>query len=120
MKTNLQTLLALTQYHTPSGQYDGVSLSFDSSTVKGPAYYNSKSLATVAVFLNDFIGTLEIQGTLDSDPLTATWTTLQTYGNTTTPTIINTSDNITGNIVWIKAKINNFTSGTITKVTVAY
>jgi hypothetical protein len=120
MKTTSLTLLALTQYHTPSGAYDGASTGFDSSAVKGPSYYKSKSAATVAVFLNNFVGTIEIQGTLDSDPATAEWTTLQTYGNTTTPTSTTTSSDIAGNIVWLQAKVNNFTSGTITKIAVSY
>jgi hypothetical protein len=119
MKTSALTLLPLTQFHTASGQYDGVATAFNSTAVKGPAYYNSKSAATAAVFLNGFVGTIEIQGTLDSDPLTATWVTLTTSSNVT-PTTTNTATDITGNIVWFRASITNFTAGVITKITVAY
>jgi len=109
---------------------------------KGDGYYGrSDGLHTVQINLIGFIGTIEIQGTLAIDPAEEDWFTVElessnssTIGfvdttgaiTTTSPTVSSvtyTSNetnsnnyNFTGNFVWIRAKVSNWTDGNITSI----
>lgn len=84
---------------------------------KGDGFYNySDGLHTVAHYLLNFIGTLEVQGALTADPVEEDWVTLDTRGDDITPLTEDTTYNFTGNFVWIRARAIRFTSGTITKI----
>lgn len=120
MKTTVNVLLPLTQRGTPSGNYDGTVVPFAGVAQKAQAYYNGKSAATVALFLNGFVGVVEIQGTLESDPQTTNWVTLATVGDNVTPLTSNTAQDVVGNLVWVRAEVKRFTSGAINKATVSY
>jgi hypothetical protein len=105
---------------------------------KGDGYYGrSDGLHTVQVNLNGFIGQVEIQGTLAVDPTDEDWFTVS-LGGTVTSTVdttglissastavtINYSQNetsvktynFTGNYVWLRAKVSNWTDGTINSI----
>ena len=87
---------------------------------KGDGYYGrSDGFHTVQYTLNGFIGTVEIQATLAVDPTADDWFTVYTQAypvsndEGTTGSFVT---NFTGNYVWIRAYINNWTDGTINKI----
>jgi len=122
MKTSALILLPLTQFAANNGIYDGISPNFSGASVKGPAYYGGfAGLATVAIFTNGFVGTLVIEATLDSDPLTATWVQVVTRpGSIITPLSVSEAIDIHGNYTWIRARLADYTGGSVSKVTLAY
>jgi hypothetical protein len=117
-------------------------LTFFSDPVKGEGYYsNTDGIHTVQIHVNNFIGTIELQGSLATQPLENDWfpivvgsnnlnvidpdpidLTLDTTGlifgisniislNYILETSSVSSYNFKGNYVWIRAKISNFSQG---------
>jgi len=109
---------------------------------KGDGFYGrSDGLHTVQINLTGFIGTIEIQATLEIDPTENDWFSVELESGTT-PTIgfidttgaISTQNpvfssithivsetsannyNFTGNYVWIRARVNGWTDGTINSI----
>jgi hypothetical protein len=105
---------------------------------KGDGYYGrSDGFHTVQVNLNGFIGQVEIQGTLAIEPGDEDWFTVS-LGGTVTSTVDTTglissastavtinynqnetsvkTYNFTGNYVWLRAKVSNWTDGTINSI----
>lgn len=103
---------------------------------KGDGYYGrSDGFHTVQIDLNGFIGRVEIQGTLAVDPADDDWFTVELgtgtmsvdttgalteqnitfveYSEVTTNT---KSYNFTGNYVWVRAKVSNWTDGTVNSI----
>lgn len=123
MKTESLILLPLTQYGVPSGNYDGSSdTEFDGDRQKGVGYYRSRrSTQSVRFQLSGFIGTITLQGTLDSDPQDdAQWFDVYEYGNGSSAETGDFSQSITGNFTWLRAHVTAFTGGVITAVTLIY
>jgi hypothetical protein len=122
MKTTTLQLLPTTTYGTPSGNYDGSSQDFSGVDQQAADYYGGfGGLQTVAFFLENFQGRIRIQATLDSNPTTdQDW--FQVYDlDTTTETLTrNFSVNIVGNFTWIRARVEDFQTGTIDKVMLSY
>ena len=107
-----------------------------SDKVKGDAYFGTTDwLHTIAVDLNDFIGTIKIQGSLENDPTATDWFdidlsdgefTIDTTGKVTDVVVDNLaytvaetsmkSYNSTGNFVWLRADVSNWTGGTINRI----
>ena len=102
---------------------------------KGDGYYGrSDGLHTIQINLSGFLGDIEMQGTLAVDPTADDWFTVRLgSGQTidTTGKIFNaitskleytdneTSSktyNFTGNYVWIRVKISNWTDGTVNSI----
>ena len=103
---------------------------------KGDGYYGrSDGLHTVQVDLAGFIGKVAMQGTLATNPVEADWFTLvldsgkqsvDTTGLVTTQSITsveytsvttNTKTyNFTGNYVWVRAYVSNWTAGTVNSI----
>ena len=102
---------------------------------KGDGYYGrSDGLHTIQINLSGFLGDVQLQGTLAVDPTADDWFTVRLgSGQTidTTGKIFNaitskleytaneTSSktyNFTGNYVWIRAKISNWTDGTVNSI----
>ena len=84
------------------------------------AYYSSgKDMQTVTWKLANFSGTMSIQASLVTEPTTDNdWFTVY---NLLCSSLSQTSfTNITGNFVWIRARITNFTQGTIENIKVSY
>ena len=93
------------------------SVEIDGTSYKGDGFYNySDGLHTVAHYLLTFVGIVEVQGALTDDPVEADWVTLDTRGDAVTPLTEDATYNFTGNFVWIRARVTEFTSGTITKI----
>ena len=95
------------------------SVEIDGVVLKGDGFFNySDGLHTVAHYLAGFIGLLEVQGALTDDPVEADWVTIAigTRDGRSVPITEDASYNFTGNFVWIRARVTEFTAGTITKI----
>lgn len=98
-------------------------LSYSSNPIKGDGYFgNSDGLHTVQINLTNFVGSVAVQGTLSTDPAENDWFNMRLddgTGSTSTSINYNISTstvncyNFIGNIVWVRAKISNWTSGTV-------
>lgn len=123
MKTTTVNLLPTTSYGTPSGNYDGSSLDFSGDPEKAADYYGGfGGLQTIAFYFNDFQGTIHIEATLESEPTDAAeqWFLVSESQHNDSSITENFSRNITGNFTWIRARVTDFTQGTITKITMSY
>jgi|TARA_R110001592_G_scaffold241696_4_gene502119 hypothetical protein len=82
---------------------------------KGDGYYGrSDGIHTVQYNVNQFEGTVAIQATLATTPAEADWFTVSGTDN-----VASTGSfifNFTGNYVWVRAYISNFTSGTVNSI----
>lgn len=89
---------------------------------KADGYYSrSDGFHTVQYSLNGFIGTLYIQATLALDPNDHDWFNLPETVHTSSSTDDTESTggfvyNFTGNYVWVRAIIEDWTDGTIKNV----
>jgi len=102
---------------------------------KGDGYYGrSDGLHTVQIDVNSFLGNIEMQGTLAVNPTEDDWFTVrlgsgQTIDTTgkivsaTTTKLEYTANetssktyNFTGNYVWIRTQISNWTDGTVSSI----
>ena len=112
------------------------STTLTSEKVKGDAYFGqTDGLHTIVVHLNDFIGQIVIQGSLETTPGNNDWFDVQlsdgefavdVSGKITSVSVeslvyINAETsrkayNATGNFVWLRANITNWTAGTITSI----
>ena len=122
MKTTTLQLLPTTTYGTPSGNYDGSSQDWSGVRQQAANYYGGfGSLQTIAFYLSSFQGLIKIEATLDSDPTQdAQWFRVYEVDYTDSSESVNFSTNITGNFTWIRANVEDFTSGTITRVDMSY
>ena len=122
MKTTTLQLLPTTTFGTPSGNYDGSSQDFSGVDQQAANYYGGfGGLQTVAFFLNGFQGKIHIQATLDSAPtVDDDWFNVEEFDSSSSTTTDNFSRNITGNFVWMRARVLDFEAGTITKLTLSY
>jgi hypothetical protein len=119
---SVQTLISDTTFGTPSGNYDGSSQDWSGDRQQAANYYGGfGGLQTIAYYLNGFQGRIKIEATLDSDPVTdAAWFKVNEFDSTSTTTTNNFSVNITGNFTWIRANVEDFDAGTITKLYMSY
>jgi len=104
---------------TTSAELDHTPKDVIGEKVKGDGYYGfSDGLHTIAHYISDFVGKLEVQGTLAETPTDADWVTISTVEEVNIPTPLseNISYNFTGNYVWVRAKITGITYGTIAKL----
>ena len=122
MKTTTLQLLPATSYGTPSGNYDGSSEDWSGDRQQAANYYGGfGDLQTIAFYLNQFQGRIRIEATLDSDPVTDdAYFQVNSFDSTAAPTTNNFSVNITGNFTWIRANVEEFSAGSITKVMMSY
>ena len=128
MPNNSKTIVP-TQTHPD----DSTVQSYTGDKFKADGYYGrADGLHTIHTNLNGFAGKIEVQGTLATDPTADDWFTVElgtgglsvdTTGliseeNITfieyTDAVTNTKTyNFTGNYVWIRAYISNWTTGTV-------
>lgn len=91
-----------------------------SDPFKGDGYYGrSDGFHTVQYTLAGFLGTVSIQATLAVEPTESDWFTVYS----STYSLVNNEGetgshivNFTGNYVWIRANISNWTDGTINSI----
>lgn len=107
------TLIAST---TPT--QDGVTLSFPviGSKVKGAGYYGKADAThTVQYSVQNFIGEIVVQGSLEVEPTDDDWFDMDSLSATSATSLTNISTFI-GNFVWVRATINSFSAGSINRV----
>ena len=113
------TLLSTTTVGSETGNYDGSATSFNSDKVKGDGYYGfADGVHTVQSRVTALIATVKLQATLATTPTDADWVDIETVVNGDGSTAITNGylTNFTGNYVWIRVAVTNFTSGTINTV----
>lgn len=127
MKQDSLVLVPYTMNGVPSGNYDGSSLTFTCDRKKAVGYYLSKEFINTLRFqTDDFAGTIKIEATLDEDPTSdSEYFTIYTFPGDSTQdgsTLVTTdySTSVNGKFTWMRAKIENFTNGLITQVTLSY
>jgi len=113
-------------------------LIYISDKIRGDGYASSSDgFHTVMWHVSEFVGSIEIQGTLASEPSEADWSTINlslsgnVYSVDTTglasavglgtanynnPTTILKTYNFIGNFVWVRGRISNFTEGTVNSI----
>lgn len=89
---------------------------------KAASYYpTGTGLQSVLFDVDDFAGTIVIQATLDSDPTADTeWFDVYTFPDDSSAITAITSQAITGNFTWMRAKVTGFTGGVINYVKLVY
>jgi hypothetical protein len=115
-----ETLLDLTEYGTPSGNYDGSSQDWASVAVKAANYYRGRGgLQTVVFSVSNFEGIITVEATLDSNADSATWFETFVFGDGT-PVTSYFSTSILGNFTWMRVRVEGFDGGTINSVVLTY
>lgn len=114
------TLISSTTVGVPNGNYDGSSTTFYSDNEKGDGYFGyTDGLHTVSYQVNGFGGRITMQATLATTPSvddTDWFTVVAEYGDGSTLLTETTFYNFTGNFVWVRAKVSDYTTGSINNV----
>ena len=98
---------------------DSTATTYTSSNLKGDGYYGrADGFHTVQYNLlgnanNAVVGTIEIQATLAVTPTDSDWFIVTDTQQIYTGTYGSYMFNFTGNYVWLRAKVYNWTDGTI-------
>ena len=101
---------------------DSTQETLTSDNYKGDGYYGrSDGFHTVQYNLQGFIGTIVMQATLATSPTASDWFTLTNTEHTSADDSSANADgahiyNFTGNYVWVKANVTNWTDGTISSI----
>ena len=120
--TSIQ-LIPTTVFGTAVGNYDGTATSFNSDDFKGDGYYGfSDGVHTVQTRVTGLIGTIKIQGTLQKTPASTDWVDIATVITSDGSSAITNSyfNNFTGNFVWIRIAVSEFTAGSINNIFMAH
>jgi hypothetical protein len=114
-QTTVQVLLPSSS-HTEA---TGTVMSIIGSAKQAAAYYIANAnMQTISWSLqSQFVGTVEIQATLDASESTTNWSTLYTVDTVNQKTGFY---NLTGHYVWLRAKVSNWTEGTINSIYASY
>lgn len=121
MTLTTQILVDDVTYGTASGNYDGSSQDWYSDAVPAANYYGGQgSLQTLTYRLQDFVGQIRIEATLNDLKDSAAWFEVATYGDGSTVETGTIPVNIIGNFTWLRANILGFDSGTIQAITAVY
>jgi hypothetical protein len=122
MKTTTLQILPTTTYGTPSGTYDGSSQDFAGTQQQAANYYGGfGGLQTLAFYLSEFEGNIDIEATLESQPTQdQDWFRVYQFDSASSITTENFSINVTGNFTWMRARVRDFTQGTISRITLSY
>ena len=116
-----QYLLQVVILGSASGNYVGSSQDFVSKAVPASNYYGGQgSLQTITFRLTDFSGIITIEATLNDAQDSAPWFDVYEYDAASSAVTDYHPANVTGNFVWLRARVENFDSGEIDFVTVAY
>ncbi len=109
---------------TPSQSGTPIELPYISEKAKGCGYYGQNdAMHTVQYTLGSFNGEIVMQGSLEALPTEDDWFDISdaSITNQTVPGLsITTTKNFTGNFVWVRAVINQFSSGNINRVLFAH
>jgi hypothetical protein len=114
-----QVVLSAIQYGQVYPPYDGVSTTWSSGQYKGNGYYGyTDGLHTITYSVSGFAGVLKFQASLATNPTENDWFDVPTtvIGDGITPVSGTYYFNFTGNFVWVRAHITNFSAGNINRV----
>ena len=118
--TTTITMIPSTSFGSATGNYDGTSTSFESDNTKGDGYYGfSDGVHTAQVRVTGFPGTVKFQGSLATTPTSTDWVDIAGAALAGDGSSLITNSyiyNFTGNYVWIRASITNFTAGSINTI----
>ena len=111
-------LLPVTTYGQPSGNYDGTSASFIGNAIPAAAYYRGQGqLQTIPVTTANVLATITVQASLNDNAQQAAWFDVgnvsSNIGNTSNAITGVTTLNVPGNFVWLRARVDNFSAGTL-------
>lgn len=115
-------------------------LLYNSNRIKGDGYFGgSDGFHTVQLQVTNFIGKVQVQGTLSTSPAEADWFTVKLGVNSFTvdttglvsESSISSVDytqastdiksyNFSGNYVWLRAKVSNWTQGAVNSISINY
>jgi hypothetical protein len=111
-------VISNTAHGAANGEYDGSSTIWYTNKYKGDGYYGyTDGLHTASYKLTGFVGTIGFQATLATDPKDSDWFDVtESFGDTVTPVTDSVFVNFSGNFVWVRAVVTNFTAGTINRV----
>ena len=115
-------LLATTEFGVPSGNYDGSSQDWASDAVQAADYYRGRgsSTQTVTFSLDQFVGRIVLEATLDFDPQDAVWFETFRIGDPVVPLTDYHPQTVPGNFVWMRARVELFDAGTINYINITY
>ena len=124
------TLVPRTVHGEPSGNYDGSSLDWYSDPVKAANYYLGQGhVQTINFNLEQFVGIITIQATLQSFPGTTAqddyitnraWFKVAEIGDGIIPITEYRPVTVLGNFTWVRAHIIDFQNGIIQAITIVY
>jgi hypothetical protein len=115
-----QILVDAVTYGIASGNYDGSSQDWFSNAVPAANYYGGQgALQTITYQLQNFVGVITMEATLNDTRDSAPWFEVASYGDGSTVDNGTIPVNVVGNFTWLRANISSFESGTIT-ISVAY
>lgn len=99
--------------------YDGSTQTVTGEKFKGDGYYGrADGLHTVSYHVTEFVGTIKMQASLASDPAATDWFDVDgtTVGDGSTILTENFFRNFTGNFMWIRVIVTDFSAGAVSKV----
>ena len=106
---------------------DSSAVSYTSGNIKGDGYYKGgDGVHTYEVKVSGFYVTVKIQASLATTPTANDWFDVTGTEHTADPSdsTVNRSGsyiyNFTGNFVWLRATVTNFTDGTVDLIRVNY
>ena len=118
------TILILLPQTTYNGGGTANVYTVTGNTQPAAAYYlGNRDLQTISYSFSDVTGNLAIEATLASSPTSGDWFTvyeLEADNNSNTNSTLTSYQNITGNFVYIRAKIKDFANGVVQYVKITY
>lgn len=118
---NTVYLLDNVTYGQASGNYDGSSLLFYGNAVPAANYYNGNGNAQTIIYrLEDVQANITIQASLNDLAEQAHWFDVHTFTDASTVHNGIFAYNITGNFVWLRARVDMFEGGTIRNIVANY
>ena len=106
---------------------DSTTVAYTSAKEKGDGYYKGgDGIHTYEVKVTGFYGTVKIEASLATEPTANDWFEVTGTEHTADPsdsTVNRTGSymyNFTGNFVWLRAVVTNFTDGTVNHIRVNY
>ena len=112
-------VISNTAHGAANKEYNGTDTTWYSTPYKGDGYYGyTDGLHTASYKLTNFVGIVGFQASLATTPTDADWFDIpeSQVGDGTTPQTASTFANFSGNFVWIRVAVVNFTDGTINRV----
>lgn len=112
-------LVPALSHGTQSLNYDGGEDFVGSPATAASYYSNIGSKQTIMYSLVDFVGSVAVQATLDSNPSDSEWVDVLSIISLT-PGDFSGVEVIEGNFTWFRTLVSNFTGGTINEIRVIY